>query len=305
MCNCLLNPCACSDAPELPYLTGAAGEDGLYGGFSYHWKFLSTTGAVGSTYLNFDNSDYTLVTTIKIHETVTGGINMGPFLTVFNNSGDYGLIKITKEFDSTTFWCGTITNIVDSGSFRTITVTYADHNNSFTTDDVVVVTFTPFGAAGSDASTKAYTKESFIGNNTYYETKGTTGLFTTDLTTASGELAANGDTVIGDIVLRQPDNAVNRVRMVVGGTVVGDNFSINGGKCDINIELVRKSTTLLHYVIKVKDVYNYAVQDEYYFEGFVTVADVSANPFDIEAEITTLASANLDLYKMQSKYILV
>jgi len=136
---------------------GANGSDGKYGGHSSIWKFdpaVVPTPAV--SYLRFNNATLNLVTQIHINETNKNATDMSAFLTSFNATGSYGYIRIFKEYDDNIFWVGEITNIVDNGTDRTLTVTHTQSNGTLILDDAVVVTFTPKSAAGTTITDFAY-----------------------------------------------------------------------------------------------------------------------------------------------------
>jgi hypothetical protein len=149
--------CSCNDCNDITLFTGAPGADGnngIFGGHSSKWKFDGSTTAPGpsSTFIRVNNATLSSVTEIYINEANFDSLDVSAFLTSFNATGDYGLIRIFKEFDANTFWIGQITNIVDAGTYRTLTVTHTQSNGTFATDDAIVVTFTPLkeGTFGGD-----------------------------------------------------------------------------------------------------------------------------------------------------------
>lgn len=155
-CNCTTNPCGCDSGISLPYLTGAAGNDGLFGGYSAEWKFDATTSTgPASTYLRFNNATLASVTEIYINDTNIDSVDHDLFLDSFDNSSVYGLVRIWKQHDSDTFWMGEITGVTDNGSDHTLTVTYTLANGTFTAEDNVVVSFAPKGATGATGSNGA------------------------------------------------------------------------------------------------------------------------------------------------------
>ena len=151
--------CSCNDCNDITLFTGAPGADGnngIFGGHSSKWKFDATIGnpapGPGLTYIRFDVATLSSVANIYINETNFDSTDMSAFLTSFNATGGYGFIRIFKEFDANTFWIGQITNIVDAGTYRTLTVTHIQSNGTFATDDAIVTTFTPLkqGTFGGD-----------------------------------------------------------------------------------------------------------------------------------------------------------
>lgn len=143
---CGNNGCNC---PSTTLPAGADGLDGMYGGYSSDFKFDSSVAAgPASTYLRLNNTTYSSVTTIYISDTNQDSTNVDLFLDSFDNSGNFGKIRIFKEYDSNTFWDGTITAVTDSGTYHTITVTYVLSNGTFAAGDSLVVTFAPAGGQG-------------------------------------------------------------------------------------------------------------------------------------------------------------
>jgi|19_taG_2_1085344.scaffolds.fasta_scaffold20363_2 hypothetical protein len=155
--------CSCNDCDDITILPGnpgtdgtdgTDGNDGLYGGYSSKWKV--DPGVVipnpPTSYLRFNDLIASAVTEIYINETNFDTVDMSVWLDSFNSTGDFGYIRIYKEFDASTFWIGKITNQSDLGGYRTLTVTYILHNGLFLSNDGVVVTFTPsaLGSAGAE-----------------------------------------------------------------------------------------------------------------------------------------------------------
>ncbi len=146
--------CSCNDCNDITILPGtpgtngtdgADGSNGKYGGHSSVWKFQAdyTGSAAPVNYLKLNNSTYNVVTSIRVNESNADSTDMSDFLASFNATNNYGYIRIFKEYEENTFWIGKITNIVDNGSDRTLTVTHTQSNNTFSADDNVVLTFTP------------------------------------------------------------------------------------------------------------------------------------------------------------------
>lgn len=147
--------CSCNDCNDITLFSGNPGTNGIFGGQSSKWKFDAVAGTAPATsYIRFNVGAPASVTTIYINETNFDSTDMSAFLTSFNATGDYGLIRLFKEFDANTFWIGTITNIVDAGTYRTLTVTHTQSNGTFSADDAIVVSFTPIkqGALGAEGS---------------------------------------------------------------------------------------------------------------------------------------------------------
>ena len=146
---------SCNNCNDITLFSGNPGADGIFGGQSSKWKFDAVAGiAPGTSYIRFNVGTPASVTTIYINETNFDSTDMSAFLASFNATGDYGLIRLFKEFDANTFWIGTITNIVDAGTYKTLTVTHTQSNGTFGADDAIVVSFTPIkqGALGAEGS---------------------------------------------------------------------------------------------------------------------------------------------------------
>ena len=142
-CGCN-NNCDCSNEITIP--TGTAGRDGLFGGWSQEYSFDTGTAVNPPTSkIRLNNATPASVTEIYINDTNIDGVDTDAFLDAFANSNNYGIIKLFKEFDSTKFWMGNITNVTDNGTYHTITVTHVQSNSTFAADDNIVVSFTANG----------------------------------------------------------------------------------------------------------------------------------------------------------------
>jgi len=151
---------------------GAAGDDGAYGGFSSEWVFDNgTTLGTAVTQLRFDNATLASVTGMWVNETNADSTNLAGFLSQFNNSGDFGLIRIAKKSDSNVFWLGTVTATSDLGSEHDITLTHVSSNGTFTNADPIILSFATNGADGA-AGADLYDS----GWQTISNYNGTTGL---------------------------------------------------------------------------------------------------------------------------------
>ena len=138
--------------------TGAAGAQGRAGGWSSIWKYNTTTTAgAPSNYFRFDHATAASVTGLFINDVDNTGANMQAFLDAFDNSGNFGLIKVTKKTDASVFWMGKVTAEVDSGSEHDITVTYVANSGTFTNEDECVISFVDSGADKAALYAKYYT----------------------------------------------------------------------------------------------------------------------------------------------------
>ncbi len=156
MCNCS-GSCGCTNSSMLPVgPAGADGIDGLYGGYSGEWLYSSTTTITPSAgQLRFNSNTSASVTNIFISNTGDNSIAYALFLASLANSSNYGWVRVFKEFDSTKFWMGKITNVVSGGTYYNLTVTYVTASNAtistniFTASDRIVLSFVPKGETGT------------------------------------------------------------------------------------------------------------------------------------------------------------
>lgn len=257
MCACS-NNCACESSVTLPYLNGAAGENGNAGGYSGKWTYKTTTSAPPVTgTVRFNNSSYSLITTLYIHDVGFGSADYNLFLDNLSNGSNYGRISIYKEFDSTAFWHGEITNVVQSAGYHTVTVTYlADSGNgSFSNNDNLIISFTPKGIdgdPGSDAATKAYVDQSFA-QTPYIQHKafGVGGLFSQILTIGADELTQTGDTYKFEVELfnDNDNNVFSTLDIEFNSVDELTSFNLLPGKTVIRGTIVRTASDP-HYVVE-------------------------------------------------------
>lgn len=206
MCACS-GSCNCEEIITLPTgSAGAAGDQGLFGGFSLGWLFnTSTSTSPASNTLRFNSTTYNLVSALYINETNEDSIDASAFLDAFTNSSNYGLVKIFKKDDSTKFWMGTITSNTDAGNYRNIGVTYISHNGSFAAADELVVSFVPKGVTGTTGATGATGAAGSNGTNgtsyfshdanDYNHTGGGAAETLTTISLPANTLSVNGQTL--------------------------------------------------------------------------------------------------------------
>ena len=259
MCNCTNGCSSCSVPITIPTgpagAPGAAGTngtngtngiDGLFGGFSAEWAFdTSTSTGPGSTLLRLNNAAYASVTEIYVSEDNIGGINVDNFITSFNNSGAFGLVRLFKEDDSTIFWYGRITGVTDNGTDQTLTVTYIGHNGSFSATDNVVLSF---AANGQDA---AGTSGVVVLHNDLSQPSTTSATFVTSATKTivANTLPSDGDRLHIRVIASGIDDSTDGIRVLMNGaffTTVITEFELEIGKTRIFIDmwLERKSNTV-------------------------------------------------------------
>lgn len=137
---------------------GAAGTQGNAGGFTLGWNYDTGTGTgTSSGDFRFNNATPASVTHLYINDTTSLGGAAEAFLNAFDNSGSFGLIKITKRADPSIFWMGRVTAESDSGSEHDVTVTYIANAGSFTNNDPLNVSFVANGINKATLYTKQYT----------------------------------------------------------------------------------------------------------------------------------------------------
>lgn len=145
-CNCGCD-CNCSAVIQKGDIgpKGDTGKNGDYGGFSRMWKFDTVTLAnPASTYLRLNSNVFSTTTTIYVNTTDVGA-NASGFLNAIENSGNYGLVKLFKEYDSNKYALFNVTNYTLVGSYVSLTVIYEGSNGSFSANDDIVLSFTPRG----------------------------------------------------------------------------------------------------------------------------------------------------------------
>src|ERR1700751_4615801 len=132
---------------------GVQGLNGGYGGYSSAWLFdgSSISSSVANEFFRFNNTNISLVTSIYINKTNRDNIDMSVFLSTFSDNGNFGKLRLFKEFDTTTFADFKITAVSLSGNIYTLNVIYIMSNNTFTTNDNIVISYTPNGNISSNS----------------------------------------------------------------------------------------------------------------------------------------------------------
>jgi len=180
-CGCSSN-CNCSSSITLPTpAPGAAGANGMFGGWSQRIIFDTITSASPlASKLRMNNVTPASVTKIYVNDLNADGNDIDPFLDAFDNSGSFGKVKLFKQFDSSIFWMGDITGVTDNGADHTFDVDYVSHNGTFSSNDSLVLSFTANGDSGVSYFSGTYAEISsmvgtLIPGGTYiltdYETK--------------------------------------------------------------------------------------------------------------------------------------
>jgi len=154
MCNCL-GGCSCtSNSTALPIgntgATGKTGAQGLYGGFSNDWTFSTSTGSgPGSTELRINSATYSSASIIYVSNVNASAVDLTAFLDSLYNNGQYGLIRLFKQSDSSAFFYAKLNSVVNNVTEIVLGITYIDSFSTFAASDSVVLTFSPSGAGAS------------------------------------------------------------------------------------------------------------------------------------------------------------
>ena len=151
MCNCG----NCGDS----IISNPAGADGLngeFGGYSSIFKYsVTTTPPPTVGFINFNNSDPLSITKVYVSTTNHESIDVTDFLASLDNNGNFGYIRIFKEFESETFYLFEITSVSNGGSYYELGVNYLGHSfySTPTSGDKIVLTFAPAGPQGPKGNT--------------------------------------------------------------------------------------------------------------------------------------------------------
>ena len=145
---------------------GTNGVDGLYGGWSSMWKYEKSTGDhPGVKTIRLENGTPQLVNYIYVNINNAYGLDIPDFLASFDNTGNFGWIRLFVEHDSSKFSYYKMTSIdttLYGSTVVKIGVTWVDGTSAlsspFSDDDNVVMTFTPaFAVVADGKSTVAVT----------------------------------------------------------------------------------------------------------------------------------------------------
>ena len=157
----------CNNTTQLPTTTtgaqgdpGANGSDGQPGGIFGKWIYsTSTVVSPATSEIRFNNTSSSLVTEVYVSKTGRSSVDYADTLASFENSGGYGRFTIFKEFDSTKFWSGVITSVIDNGTYYTYVIDNIDSSNAtiptniFSAGEVLVLTYVADGLSGTSGST--------------------------------------------------------------------------------------------------------------------------------------------------------
>ena len=144
--------CSCNDCTDITLFSGNDGKNGIFGGYSSKWKFNTDTNVLViplSGYLKVNNLSLLGVTKIQLNNIDANIVDVAAFLTSFNASGDFGLVRLFKETDSSTFFMGRISGVTTggtgTGAYHELDVIWTVSNGTFTSEDSVVISYTPIG----------------------------------------------------------------------------------------------------------------------------------------------------------------
>jgi len=168
--------------------TGPTGPQGVYGGYSSEWTFDSATSAgTGSGEIRFDNTTLASVTGLYINDTNADSVVMQAWLDAWDNSGNFGSVRISDKANSNIFWMGKVTAETDSGTEHDITVTHVASNGTFVDGNAVIVSFVNNGYNEYNKYTALITQSGtgvpapvILGNNqigTIVWTRSATGIY--------------------------------------------------------------------------------------------------------------------------------
>lgn len=311
MCNCSNNnSCGCDSSVDLPYLQGANGQNGIFGGFSSKWTFKTQTSVSPLTStIRFNNATLASATAIYINKTDAYSNDLTGFLASFENGGAYGLIRVFKEYEPENVYYGEITSVVENSTYFAFIVTYIDDAGSFAADDNLVVSFAQSGLDGDDgnATALAYVLESNITDpyiDQYDNSDGAIDLPASLLTVPLNTLSANGDCAQFEYLIKMSTGADDSISIKINNTNIG-NFKLPEGDTKISIEVCRVSSTKVYATAVVHNaLFNTAFSGSgYILEQFVTVSDLATNAFTGEiATYDPLTSGiTLSVVKAQSK----
>ena len=186
-------------------LPGATGPQGVYGGFSSEWDFDSNTGSgTGSGEFRFDNASPGSATSLYVNKINVDTTDLTAFLTSWQNSGNFGLVRISKINDSNVFWMGSIDDIAIGGTEIVYPVTSILSNGTFADGDNYVVSFVRTGDAGPTGG--AVNIMGAYNNATGFGSPATGETTALSVPLYANELSDNGDELEIDIFLTYASN---------------------------------------------------------------------------------------------------
>lgn len=262
-------PCNNSNSIAIPEGNdGLPGSNGNHGGVNGRWSFsTSTVISPSAGQIRFNNTASSLVTTIYVSDTGLNSIDHDLLLDSFSNSGSYGVITIFKEFDSTKFWIGEITNVVDSGTYHTLTVTYIEASNAtiptniFAASDNLVLTFAQSGLDGTNGTNGVEVLNNVTTGSA--TTSGTTLTTLLSYTVTAGKCLNDQDGILITSWVEKSNIADEfTLTLVINSVIFGTYTLPNGVKCGrLRATITRESATT------------------YFFESILTGFDATSGGF--------------------------
>lgn len=145
----------CNEKTIISTVLGPAGANGMFGGYSsiHTYAGISATAAtLTPRELYFDASPAS-ATKIFVSVVDNNNNNVSALLAEFDNSGNYGLVRVVDEEDSSTFWAGEITSVTAAGvgdnAYYELGVNSIMASKGFTLSNASVLTFAPKGNTGT------------------------------------------------------------------------------------------------------------------------------------------------------------
>lgn len=291
MCGCSSDSdlCGCNSTVLPTGSTGDDGAQGVFGGYSLEWVYNTTiTPTPAITQLRFNSLTPTAITEIYVSDIEINSQSAETFLNSLVNSNNFGYVKIFKTSDSSKFWLGKLTGVVDSGTYHTLTVTYLGWNLNgsfpFTSADNIVLTFSPTGPQGPDV---------LYNTTTAVSTANMAKTILQTYTLLADQLSTNGDII--EIVGLFSTNTTTglqfkNIDVRIGGTVchtkVTDFSMFSGTKyVRVCIKATRMSATTLFLDFKTfasNDLYQDVTGGTSFFETGFSVSNLTSNTTAIE-----------------------
>lgn len=179
---------------------GTDGAQGNYGGWSSQWQYDSNTGtSTGNGEFRFNNADPGSATELYVNKINSDSVDFTTFLTAWQNSGAFGLVRISKLDNTNVFWMGILTDYSLGATEGQFPVTTVLSNGTFTDGDEFVVSFvrngqqgvqgTP-GTNGDDVGLASMFSDATQIVNSVAETSLLTGLISGNFNISANEMVA-------------------------------------------------------------------------------------------------------------------
>jgi len=137
--------------------TGAQGNQGNFGGITLNYLYSTNTSHTdpGSTYLKFDNTNFSLVTEMLMDDQDISATDVQSFLRTIDDSTSTikGHFRISLKTDSTVFALFTISSIVEESGYFDVNCSYVSGSvTSFSNDANIIITFARTGDVGAQGA---------------------------------------------------------------------------------------------------------------------------------------------------------